>query len=406
VPYVLKSKNIKLQKELIDNIESSNFEGVEKVIESGVDLTKFSKDITHGLYRDGLFTKYREMVRPENATPIGFADFCKDRKVLELFIDNEVKAINKSDHFILIKTASGKEDYSSLDGLLSQGISINSEDEKGTTALEIFIQEGDVRAVRELIKRGADIHHLNSSGSTPLSKMVFRNQINPEFNCLVEEIFNSNQSHHIYNKHSFTNALNTALSSGNLDAGHLLLDFLKNLPKYEKKKFFDFGKITESGESFSYQAYKKQKNDSAWREIFEELRDEEAKVSIDLLYLCLISSGEVEGVKELLSKKFENINMCDDITPLQVAICSDNTLQNRLKMIREILKYHPGSVNDTSDVDDYDSSPFPSPKTPLDLSLAREIPQITSLLLLKGGQRFSDLSINNWFDFMGDDWDF
>ena len=62
-----------------------------------------------------------------------------------------------------------------LQFLLDRRIDINATEHIGDTALILAAQQGSVRCVRELIKRGANKDHVNIKGQTALDKAKFSN---------------------------------------------------------------------------------------------------------------------------------------------------------------------------------------------------------------------------------------
>ncbi|KAH9239327.1 hypothetical protein K456DRAFT_1861461, partial [Colletotrichum gloeosporioides 23] len=52
--------------------------------------------------------------------------------------------------------------------LVEKGAKINSTDERGLTALHVAAQKGSLKAVKNFVQLGADIHCTDHKGRTPL----------------------------------------------------------------------------------------------------------------------------------------------------------------------------------------------------------------------------------------------
>lgn len=61
--------------------------------------------------------------------------------------------------------------------LEANAIDLNSEDQDGTTAMFLAMEENNVFAMRQLVAGGADVDHFNQFGLSPLLQAVFQNDI-------------------------------------------------------------------------------------------------------------------------------------------------------------------------------------------------------------------------------------
>ena len=68
--------------------------------------------------------------------------------------------------------AAGKADTAKLEGLLKEGVDVNSRDDKGRTALMTASRSGQIRIVTILLEKGADVNARDKEGGTALREAV------------------------------------------------------------------------------------------------------------------------------------------------------------------------------------------------------------------------------------------
>lgn len=70
----------------------------------------------------------------------------------------------------------GAESAATLGAYVDNGVDVNLSNHDGNTLLMLAAYSGNIDAVRELVKRGADVDRVNNRNQTPLAGAIFKKE--------------------------------------------------------------------------------------------------------------------------------------------------------------------------------------------------------------------------------------
>ena len=165
-----------LDEELSKYSNPSNYnpETVKKLIEEGADVNTLNRwgnpPLTMAVLKGNLelikFLLSRgadiNLKNPKGFSPLDFAKKSGNNLIIDLLQGGKLEgslqeALNSSDY-----------DSDKILDLIKEGAPLNTLNSSGDTALMIAIRKNDERVVRALLEKGADVKAKNSEGITPL----------------------------------------------------------------------------------------------------------------------------------------------------------------------------------------------------------------------------------------------